>query len=149
MARAPHVLIVEDDQWFAEVCADVLEARCKVSISHDAQAAIETIGSSTPQCILLDIMLPSGNGIAFLQELRSYNDTRYVPVVLCSNVRLSAAQYEALNAFAPIFFLGKADITPERLREVIDRQLSAADSKTLAGDLLLPVDAPHGREARP
>lgn len=114
------LLIVEDDRWLADIYRDVLSVSFAVTISHDAQSAAETLEASIPDIIILDIMMPGGNGFAFLQEIRSYNDTVRVPVVLCSGVNLSSSQRAAATHFEPVIIIDKADLTPEKLIEVVN-----------------------------
>lgn len=139
-----RVLIVEDDRWFAEICADSL-SDCDVRICHDAQAAIEAIDAVVPNIILLDLMLPGSNGVAFLQELRSYQDTRETPVIVCSSLRMTPAQQQGMKAFDPVCFLNKADVTAERLQKVISHQSSGGLEKVLTDDdRRLATDDSHG-----
>jgi len=133
MESKQRVLIVEDDRWFADICADSL-SDCDVRICHDAQTAIEAIDAARPDIILLDLMLPGSNGVAFLQELRSYQDTRETPVIVCSSLRMSPAQRQGMKVFDPVFFLNKTDATPERLQKVISHQSSVTHEKVLTDD---------------
>lgn len=85
-----------------------------------AQLAIEILDTSKVDLILLDIMLPGGNGLAFLQELRSFDDTRHVPVLIISGTDFSPEQRRALQQFAPIFSLEKIKLTPESLITAVE-----------------------------
>lgn len=114
-----HILIVEDDRWLADIYRDVLHKEFEITLYHDAQSAAEALDTTPPDIILLDIMLPGGNGIAFLHELRSYDDLTHVPVVVCSSVHLTEAQHQAITQFAPVQVMNKADLTPEYLVEII------------------------------
>jgi len=120
-----YILVVEDDRWLADMYQDVLQAEFEIVICHDSQAAIGKIDTKVPDLILLDIMLPGGNGLAFLQELRTYTDVMNVPVVVCSSAHLSSEQRDAITHFAPIAILNKEDLTPKRLIEVIEEQVHA------------------------
>lgn len=116
-----RILIVEDDRWLAEMYRDVLQDDFSVTLCHDAQTAIGALDEAAPDIILLDIMLPGGNGMAFLQELRSYDDVAAVPVLVCSSAGFSGRQRKALQQFAPLALLGKAELTPERLRAALGK----------------------------
>lgn len=116
-----RILIVEDDRWLAEMYRDVLQNDFAVTICHDAQSAIEALDEARPGMILLDVMLPGGNGLAFLQELRSYDDMAAVPVLVCSSVGFSSQQRRALEHFAPLALIDKSELTPNRLKEALSK----------------------------
>lgn len=104
----------------AEMYRDVLQDDgFEIIIYDDAQTAAESIDEAPPDIIVLDMMLPGGNGAAFLQELRSYEDMMEVPVLLASSLALSPSQREALKQFQPLTVLDKAELTPARLRREI------------------------------
>lgn len=56
-----------------------------VFVAHSGQRAIELIDQmEQPSLVILELQLPGLNGIAFLQELRSYADTSQTPVIIQS-----------------------------------------------------------------
>lgn len=77
------VLIVEDN---AELC-DVIDfylqksGQFSVSIAHNAEDALELVATESFDAILLDIMLPGIDGIAFCQKIRK---SLYCPVIFIS-----------------------------------------------------------------
>ena len=82
-----RVLLVEDDTWLAELEASVLKkAGYKVEITPHALAAIELIDRFQPNIIILDVLLGGSTAFALLHELQSYDDTKKIPVVLCTNL---------------------------------------------------------------
>lgn len=109
------VLIIEDDRWLAEMYQDVLQKSFTVIVKHNAQKAVESLDEAPPDIILLDFMLPGGNGAAFLHELRSYEDMANVPVMICSSIGFSGQQKQSLKQFAPLILMDKAELTPKKL----------------------------------
>ena len=66
------ILIVEDDQDLREITVRSLEKeRYVVSQAPDFRTALLKIEDYDYDCILLDIMLPDGNGLDLLKELQS------------------------------------------------------------------------------
>lgn len=118
-----NILIIEDDRWLAEIYQDVLRKKFNVTLRRSAQEAIETLDEAKPDIILLDFMLPGGNGAAFLQELRSYDDMANVPVLICSSIGFSVQQKQSLQQFAPLLLMDKAELTPEKLTTVLEVSL--------------------------
>lgn len=93
-----NVLLVEDDAWLAEMEERVLaEAGYAVRTAPHALAAIELLDETTPDVIILDVLLTGSTAFAFLNELQSHPDTAAVPVVLCTNLaeQFSSSQLKA------------------------------------------------------
>lgn len=86
MTKIPLVLIVEDDDWFAEQQSQTLAA-AGFQISHVSHglAAIEALDRLMPDVIVLDIFLPGPNALVLLHELQSYTDLGSLPIIACSN----------------------------------------------------------------
>ncbi len=65
--RKPAVLVVDDERFMRELCADILsEAGFQVVVAGDAQAALGLGQADPPAVILLDMMLPGMGGIEAL-----------------------------------------------------------------------------------
>lgn len=65
------ILLVEDDPALREILQRSLQQeRYIVEIAPDYHTASQKINDYTYDCILLDIMLPDGNGLSILQELQ-------------------------------------------------------------------------------
>lgn len=66
------ILIVEDDKDLREITTASLEKeRYVVSQAPDYRTALQEIEDYDYDCILLDIMLPDGNGLDLLEELHA------------------------------------------------------------------------------
>lgn len=81
------VLLVEDDAWLAEMEMNVLsEAGYDVVGAPHALAAIELIDRGRPDVIVLDVLLAGSTAFALLNEIKSYDDTQTIPIILCTNL---------------------------------------------------------------
>lgn len=70
--RTMKILIVEDDKDLREITTNSLEKeRYVVSQAPDYRTALQKIEDYDYDCILLDIMLPDGNGLDLLEELHA------------------------------------------------------------------------------
>ena len=66
------ILIVEDDKDLREITTNSLDKeRYVVSQAPDYRTALQKIEDYDYDCILLDIMLPDGNGLDLLEELHA------------------------------------------------------------------------------
>ena len=112
------VLIVDDDKWLADTFTLVLEkSGWQVTVCHDAHKAIDVVDEVLPSVVLLDFMLPYASGAALLHELQSYEDTKQLPVVVCSSLSLNS---DALLEYGVKETLNKSTMTPAMLVEALE-----------------------------
>lgn len=82
-----NVLLVEDDFWLAESeSATLTAAGYEVTHAPHAIAAIDHIDQAVPDVIILDVLLAGSTGFALLNELQSHDDTKKIPIILCTNL---------------------------------------------------------------
>lgn len=75
------MLIVEDDNQFAEVLAGLVRARgYRVLVAHDGESAIQLAARNRLAGVLLDIGLPGMDGWQVMEWLKSQPRTQLVPV---------------------------------------------------------------------
>lgn len=113
------VLLIEDDRWLAASYKQVLNSDFNVDIAADGEQAVGMIDSSPPDVILADIMLEGHTAVALLNELQSYDDTRHIPVVLCSALDHESLQAINLKQYGVKKVLDKATLTPAGLIGVV------------------------------
>ncbi len=79
-----HVLLVDDDQELCSLLGAWLEQDgFQVEILHDtASALLRLDDSQLPDAVVLDVMLPDGNGLELLRTLRTRH--KGLPVVMLS-----------------------------------------------------------------
>jgi len=81
------ILIIEPDLLLANNLKKFLEHYNFIcSIVTDGQSAIEYVDNFLPDLIILELQLVNHSGIEFLYELRSYSDTRLLPVLIYSYI---------------------------------------------------------------
>ena len=79
-----QVLVVDDDQNIREVvsmCLHKLKG-WDVLTAASGQEGLNGIEIKNPDVIILDVMMPEMDGLAFLRRLRSNPDTKQIPVIL-------------------------------------------------------------------
>jgi CheY-like chemotaxis protein len=86
MRNGRWILVVDDDDSIRELMTIILESQgYEVETAEDGAEALERVRrGSPPSLVLLDLMMPGMDGIAFLRELRSDDDLSGVPVVVIS-----------------------------------------------------------------
>ncbi|CAA7390971.1 response regulator transcription factor [Chryseobacterium fistulae] len=80
------ILIVEDETELADSIAEYLsEEKYLCEFAFTFAEAMYKIGSFQYDCIILDIMLPDGNGLKILEELKKHNKEDGVIIVSAKN----------------------------------------------------------------
>lgn len=111
-----YVLLIEDDQWLADSYQVMLKAQNipvrQVSTGHEAMQMIE---KEPPVVIVADVLLGDHTSIALFHELQSYEDTREIPIILCTTLAQTKFNTTELKTYGIEVVLDKATLTPEQL----------------------------------
>ena len=95
---AGSVLVVEDDAPTRALLVRALSAAgWTVSEAANGRLALEAIAASTPNLVLLDLMMPEMDGFEFLDVLRREERRRNIPVVVITAKSLTAHERRRLN----------------------------------------------------
>jgi len=79
----PNVLIVDDNPLNLELAGDLLElASWDVRTAESGAMAIAQARSNPPDLILMDMRMPGMSGLEALLELKKWDETRDVPIVV-------------------------------------------------------------------
>ena len=82
MNDRPKILIVEDEDALAAVISDYLrQESMEPVLLHDGADAIEIILGDKPDLVILDLSLPSVDGLTICREVRKASD---VPIIIVS-----------------------------------------------------------------
>lgn len=136
------ILIVEDDNDLREITTHSLEKeRYVVSQASDYRTALQKIEDYDYDCILLDIMLPDGNGLDLLAELHALG--KHTNVIILSAKDSLEDKVNGLD-------LGADDYLPKpfhlaelhaRIKSLFRRKLREGERKLQVGNVeLFPDD---------
>jgi DNA-binding response OmpR family regulator len=111
-----NILVIEDNHAILDVITLILQSESyKVTGLQKSADMLKHIDEVKPDLIILDIMLPDGDGRTILEELRKSENTVDIPVLMIS------ARYTEQNiqhgAIKPNGFLAK----PFDIDELLDR----------------------------
>jgi sigma-B regulation protein RsbU (phosphoserine phosphatase) len=147
-----RVLIVDDVKDNIDVLVEALRDDYRLSVALDGTAALRSVEKSTPDLVLLDIMMPGIDGYEVCRQLRARESTREVPVMFLSaleDVRNKAhgfevggndyltKPFEMLEVKARVRSLLKAKLYADAVREAMARDLRIAREIQMG---ILPVD---------
>ena len=86
-AMGKTILVVEDNPQAAQLlCIYLAEAGYKTVVATDGEEAVKMAREVKPFAITLDIMLPKKDGWQVMQELKSFQNTGDIPVIIISVV---------------------------------------------------------------
>ena len=126
-----RILIVEDDLESGYLFKYLL-IKAGVDVVHvtDGRSALEEVANWLPDLVLLDIGLPDIDGFEVLKQLRAYEETRSVPVVVVSAHVMPNERQEVLNREISGFVEKPVDITTllETIRAVIPLECEKDES---------------------
>ena len=136
------ILIVEDDNDLREITTHSLEKeRYVVSQAPDYRTALQKIEDYDYDCILLDIMLPDGNGLDLLAELHALG--KHTNVIILSAKDSLEDKVNGLD-------IGADDYLPKpfhlaelhaRIKSLFRRKLREGERKLQVGNVeLFPDD---------
>jgi len=131
--RTIKVLLVEDEDSFVEALSvGLAHEGFEVTVARDGAEALDLFETSSPDLILLDLMLPKLSGIDVCRQIRSYSS---VPIIMVT------AKGEEIDAVVALE-VGADDyvIKPYRLRELVAR-MRAVLRRAPGDDAVLPDDA--------
>ena len=79
----PNLLLVDDDQRLAGMVSDYLgQVGYAVETAASLSQARACLARRTPEVLLLDLMLPDGDGLEFTAELRRDRKNRQLPILM-------------------------------------------------------------------
>jgi CheY-like chemotaxis protein len=79
------ILVIDDEPGITELLTDILEFHGHpVLVAHDAQMALDFIPLQRPDLILMDLMMPSIDGLSLAVALRHNPCASGVPIVAMS-----------------------------------------------------------------
>jgi CheY-like chemotaxis protein len=84
-AEKAHLLVVDDNELNRDMLSRRLERKgYTVDVAEDGYKALEQVGQTTYDLILLDIMMPGISGIDVLEELRKTYTIMQLPIIMAT-----------------------------------------------------------------
>ncbi len=111
----PRVLVCEDDIHVAAILSATLSATgCTVDLAHSLGEARTLLAQREYAALTLDLLLPDGDGLSLLHELRGNPATCALPVIVVSATAATENRLEQLGTLQVAGWLHKP-FAPEQL----------------------------------
>jgi len=105
-----RVLIVDDDQAAVRLFERLLNPEgYAIDIAHDANSALTAVSTLHPDVVLLDVILPDGNGFEVCRRLKQDRATRLTPVILVTALGAREARLQGVDSGADDFLTKPVD----------------------------------------
>ncbi|WP_116789154.1 response regulator transcription factor [Flavobacterium psychrotrophum] len=132
------ILIVEDEPGLREVIKESLEKeKYIVETAHDCVSGIDKIGSYDYDCVLIDIMLPGGSGLALVKELKELQKKEAVIIISAKDSvddKVTSLDLGADDYLAKPFHLAELHA---RIKSAIRRKSHNGDTFITLGNIRL------------
>jgi len=120
------ILLIEDDSFLLSMYATKFSMEnFEVITAEDGEKGIRSAAKELPDIILLDILLPKVNGFEVLKQLKANKLTRYIPVILLTNLSQRSEIEQGLSGGAEDYLI-KAHFMPS---EVVDKIKQVLENK--------------------
>jgi DNA-binding response OmpR family regulator len=81
------VLLIEDDPLIYRLYQKLFSLEgFDIELAENGQVGLEKISSFHPEILLMDIMMPTMNGLEMLTQLKSNPETINLPVIVLTNI---------------------------------------------------------------
>ncbi len=125
---AKKILIIEDEKILSDLYAEKFQqAGFSVILAPEAEEGLEIAKKEKPDLIILDILLPKGDGISFLQKIREEPGLSLTPVVVFSNYDDPPTKKAAFRLGVKDYLI-KTNYTPREIIEKIKTILATYQS---------------------
>lgn len=122
MTELPRVLVVDDNRINIKTIAEALRDSCKIMAATNWEQALRAVrGTSPPDLILLDVVLPDVDGFEIIRLLKEDTTSRDVPVIFITSMDGDADEARGLAAGAVDYIV--KPIVPAIVRARVKTQL--------------------------
>ena len=81
------VLLIEDDPLIYRLYQKLFSLEgFEIELAENGQLGLEKLKTFHPDILLMDIMMPTMNGIEMLTQLQSNPETKNIPVIVLTNI---------------------------------------------------------------
>jgi two-component system, OmpR family, alkaline phosphatase synthesis response regulator PhoP len=121
------VLLVEDDQMILSMYETKLKQAGYFVITADNGAdGLRMALEEKPDIILLDVILPQLDGFSVLEEIKSRENQKALPVIMLTNLATEDDKAKGIKLGA-VDYLLKSNMTPAQLVDTIRKYLPLVD----------------------
>jgi two-component system, cell cycle response regulator len=114
-ARAPDILVIEDDPDLCTLVSLALGGLGTVDTANSVAAARAAVVRRAPDLVVLDVLLPDGNGLELVTEFQR-DQPIHVPILILTGLGSGDEKVRGFNAGADDYLLKPFDLDELRAR---------------------------------
>jgi signal transduction histidine kinase/DNA-binding response OmpR family regulator len=123
-----RVLIIDDDEIARYVMRQSLQGTPhEILEARGGFEGLRMAEESLPDLVLLDLSMPDLDGFEVLERLEADPSTRSIPVIIVTSKRLDDERQLLAQAVKRVLY--KEDISPERMRAVVEETTAATEGR--------------------
>jgi signal transduction histidine kinase/DNA-binding response OmpR family regulator len=132
---AGTVLIVEDESATRRMLRRTLTQQgWTVTEAENGRVALERVAEQRPALIVLDLLMPTMDGFAFIAALRQQQEWRAIPIIVLTAKDLTSDEHQRLNGAVEQILLKGASSREDLLSEVRRLVAGCAPGSPLGAD---------------
>lgn len=113
------ILIVEDEQAYAQLLRDKLVQKYEVLEAPDGKKGLSLALQQQPDLILLDVRMPKMDGLDVLKNLRKDKRGKTAKVILLTNLEANDKIVMQVTKDLPTYYFVKSDVELDYVLEKI------------------------------
>lgn len=136
-----RILVVDDTPANISLLIDALtDSGHEVLVAESGRSALSLLEHTTPDLVLMDLVMPGMDGVATCRHLKDRPECRAIPVIFMTAIEEAEQKLRAFAAGA-VDYITKPVYPPEVLARIAAHLQIRALQKSLADELALRVEA--------
>lgn len=133
MISGKHILLIEDSEPAVIQIKDMLESNGYiVTAVSSGMEALSVLKSLTPDAMILDLMMPQMDGFELLENIRNFERTKDVPVLVLTAKHITKDDVKRLKNNNVHQLIQKGDVKKEELLHAVFSMVTLSKSKTIS-----------------
>ncbi len=122
--KAPLILVVEDDRFLVKAIeAKLTSSGYEVGVARDGEEAVAYLKKTTPDLMLLDLIMPKKNGFEVLEEMHDNQAWKKIPVIVLSNLGQESDQKKGMELGA-VDYVVKTKFSLQQIVDLLQTHLN-------------------------
>lgn len=119
------IVLAEDDEILGSLYDEALTRMgFSVGIAKSGEECLRLVEENEPDLVILDIVMPDGDGFFVLNKIRENPKNKDVPIIMHTNLFSEADKAEAMRLGAKEYVV-KANVTPTQLAKIVEKHINA------------------------
>ena len=138
----PKILLVEDDPLIYRMYQKLFELEgFETEVAENGEIGLDKLETFMPDIILLDIMMPTMNGLEMMSILKENPDTKDIPIAVLTNVADLGVANEVFKQGANLTIV-KSETEPDQVIAWINSVLKKTGTQDTPTDDATDDDKP-------